>query len=453
MFFLKNRVIIAIDIGTSQIKAILYDPDKEKNLISIEKATSDCQILGLPEGFSELNPTQILNLVKSTIKEIVSLTPKQTKIIALTFTGAMHGIMFVAPNGKPLTNLIDWRDRRVEYKGNLKYSVLKDLLTRYDSFWTKNKTGCRPASGYGVSTLYWFASMNRLPQKDAYICTIADYVASCIAGSPLVTDCTLAASTGFFDIVNRKWCREILSEFGTPRIKLPEVVSEKSKIGYWKDIMVFPPSGDHAAAVYAVLKDRETDAHINIGTGSQVAVCSSKPYFDHQLETRIGLNDSFLLVVAGAVGGRTLDIWSLMIKNLLPNEKEKYSLDDLLLKAEAIEPGCNGLVMKPLFFGTRAEPSLRASLKGISPMNFTLGHLTRSCLEGMVSEWSRGLSVMRKYTKQRHKKIYMTGRLLKEKILLKQIVEEKIGKRVCFVKGSEVSALGAAQYAASSLSS
>lgn len=255
MFFLKNRAIIAIDIGTSQIKAILYDPDKEKNLISIEKATSDCQILGLPEGFSELNPTQILNLVKSTIKEIVSLTPKQTKIIALTFTGAMHGIMFVAPNGKPLTNLIDWRDRRVEYNGNLKCSVLKDLLTRYDSFWTKNKTGCRPASGYGVSTLYWFASMNRLPQKDAYICTIADYVASCIAGSPLVTDCTLAASTGFFDIVNRKWCREILSEFGTPRIKLPEVVSGKCKIGYWKDIMVFPPSGDHAAAVYAVLKD------------------------------------------------------------------------------------------------------------------------------------------------------------------------------------------------------
>ena len=452
MASLTRRTILAVDIGTSWIKAVLYDAEADQVLLHTKRTTSSCQVSGLPVGWSEIDPLQILGLVQSVIEETISLSPRGTEIEALTFTGAMHGVMFVGLDGKPLTNLIDWRDRRVlEYNANLGGSALAHLLTHYVSCRTSLNTGCQPASGYGISTLYWFVLMDELPQEDAYLCTIVDFVASQMAKSPPMTDYSLAASTGLFDVIRRTWCRDFLVELGAKRIRLPHVVPASTKVGHWQDIMVLAPSGDHAAAVYAVLKEREEEAHINIGTGSQVAACSSEPCFSDRLETRIGLTGSFLLVSAGAVGGRTIDTWCLMVRDLLSRSPEHLSVTDLLLEAQAVEPGCEGLRMRPVFSGTRAEPSMRAGVQGISPTNFTLGHLTRACLEGMAREWAQGLSVICECTEQSYETVFLTGRLATESDLLRQIVEHELATSARVVKGSEVSALGAAQHAAHTL--
>ena len=52
--------------------------------------------------------------------------------------------------------------------------------------------------------------------------------------------------------------------------------------------------------------------------------------------------------------------------------------------ATSVPAGSDGLRCEPFFTGSRTDPALRASFSGLSPVNFTPGHLTRALLEGMA---------------------------------------------------------------------
>ncbi len=445
--------MVAVDIGTSKIKAMLYEPQQNQTLLRTERSTSSCQVSGLPPGWHEVSPLKILDLTKETIAEIMAATPQDTEIAAITFTGAMHGILLVDMQGNPLTNLIDWRDRRVlDHSTQLEGSVLEHIVSNYGTQWASLNTGCQLANGYGVTTLYWLAVTNNLPQIPVYLGTIVDFVASHIAGESFITDYSLAASTGLFNIINQTWCRDFILEIGAKNIRLPEVVPANSAIGQWQNIAILAPAGDHTAAVYAVLGDDQEKAHINIGTGSQVVVYSSVPSFDSQLETRIGLTGDFLLVSAGAVGGHTLDSWIEMANNLFPDFTKRLSLNDLLVAAEHVPHKCGGLSLRPIFTGTRSEPSLRGNIEGISLTNFTVGHLTRACLEGIAREWNQALSVISEYTTQNYDMVSLTGRLATNSKMFRQIVEYELQSGVQVVSDSNVSMLGMAQHAQAKLS-
>ncbi|MDX1521506.1 MAG: FGGY family carbohydrate kinase, partial [Anaerolineae bacterium] len=387
MASVTGKAVLAVDLGTSQIKAILYDVSSQQSIGYTERSTVDCKVTGLPTGWSEASPQKIVGIASDVVDELRSLASSKTEIVAITFTGAMHGILLVDDRGKPLTRLIDWQDQRVlQPNPTWGQSNLEHFRERHGDRWASLTTGCQLASGYGLLTLYWLALSDSLPEKGGWLCTIVDFVASQLTGIPLSTDYSLAASTGMFDIVNHRWCRDFLATIGVGNIELPAVYPANSEIGEWQGIKVLAPSGDHAAAVYGVMGAAHEKAHINIGTGSQVAAYSHKPYFDPRFETRPGLTGDYLLVSAGSVGGHILDSWLKMIATLHPDVVDPLTLTSLLAEAETVPVHCDGLSMQPLFSGTRANPSLRGRIDGISPTNFSRGHLTRACLTGIARE-------------------------------------------------------------------
>lgn len=447
-----QQAIIAVDIGTSQIKAMLYAPQTGQVVRQTERSTTSCQIQGLSPNWSEADPIKIVALAQEAISEIRADVPANFEAIAITFTGAMHGILLVDKSGQPLTNLIDWRDRRaIDPIPILKTTALEHLSSRYQAEWIGLQTGCHLAAGYGLSSLYWLALNQALPPVPAQVRTIVDFVAWQVTGQPVSPDYSLTASTGLYSLTQWAWCQEFIADFGATQVTFPEAVPSGTLVGSWKGMTILSASGDHAAAVYAVLKDRTYEAHINIGTGSQVAINSSVPHFDIHIETRMGFTKDYLLVSAGAVGGHTLDILAQMLSQLIPDLAQPPAVNDILWAAEAVPQGCEGLRMQPVFSGTRAKPNQRGLIEGIGPTNFSLSHLSRACLEGIATEWVQDLTQLCQLTDQSFHKVFLSGRLATERPIFQQIVREALQVEIEVVQGSDVSMLGAAQHAAKQL--
>jgi len=99
--------LFGLDIGTSSTKAIAFD--LKGNVIS--KCNIGYPILNPKSSWSEQNPEEMLEAVINSIKGVVNENDnKQSKLLAVSFSSAMHGIIAVNKNVDKLTDCIIWAD-------------------------------------------------------------------------------------------------------------------------------------------------------------------------------------------------------------------------------------------------------------------------------------------------------------------------------------------------------
>ncbi len=67
----SNQVILAIDIGTTNLKCCLYD----ENLQVLHTCTSKLQILSPNKGYSEIDSSYLLALIKTSLKSCIKNKP------------------------------------------------------------------------------------------------------------------------------------------------------------------------------------------------------------------------------------------------------------------------------------------------------------------------------------------------------------------------------------------
>ncbi len=97
--------ILAIDIGTTHCKAVTVNETGEvKKFIQLT-----CNTIQNEPGQSEQNPEDIFQIVLSLIKQTLEANKN---ISAICFSAAMHSIIAVDANAKPLTNAFTWADTR-----------------------------------------------------------------------------------------------------------------------------------------------------------------------------------------------------------------------------------------------------------------------------------------------------------------------------------------------------
>ena len=112
--------------------------------------------------------------------------------------------------------------------------------------------------------------------------------------------------------------------------------------------------------------------------------------------------------------------------------------------ASDVPPGADGLHCEPLFSGTRLDPTIRGSLTGLSPHNFTARHLARAVLEGMARSLQDGHAAIRQITGRSPTKLIAAGNGLRENPLLANIVSHSFGLPIHFTPHREEAAYGAA---------
>jgi len=278
--------VIGIDLGTTTITALAVDTRTWEITAS---HTVPAPRLDAPPGRSESDADAI---VAAGLGLLGRLPPGA----GVGITGQQHGVLVVDDDQRPLTPLIGWQDKRADGV------VLERARSLVGD--TAARTGCRLSNGYGAVTLFALKEEGRLPRGRA--CTLMDYFASSLHGTPPVTDPTCAASLGCFDVVRGGWDDEILRALGLPREMFPEVRPTRTHLG------------DNQASFLGSVTAPDATVLVNVGTGGQVSAYSADFRIADAIEARSFPGGGYLLVSAGLCGGASLVALSALFLSPLP---------------------------------------------------------------------------------------------------------------------------------------
>src|SRR5690554_2047975 len=100
---------IGIDIGTTSIKAVLYDEDLGRKSMAL-KEYSTCHD---KPGYAEQDPLAVLEAFYKVLEEVLKpLEGERQEVQLLSFSGAMHSVILMGEQHRLLTRSIIWSDNR-----------------------------------------------------------------------------------------------------------------------------------------------------------------------------------------------------------------------------------------------------------------------------------------------------------------------------------------------------
>ncbi len=430
--------ILGLDIGTTTISAVVLENGK-----SLESETLRNDSFNLTENAWERiqSPEYIRKMSLDAVKTLIA---KHPDIKRIGVTGQMHGIVYLDKDGKAISPLYTWQDER----GNQPYKN-GETYVQYLS----RISGYKLATGYGLVTHFYNMVNGLVPENAAKMCTIHDYVSMSLAGKHIpVTDCTDAASLGFFDVKARSFDVGMLEKLGFDTALLPEI--SDGCIGCYKDdadIRVYVAIGDNQASFLGATNGDCSSILINVGTGSQFSAYT-KGYIECEgLETRPFPGSGYLLVGASLCGGRAYalleNFYRCIAGAYCGNIDSYYDVMNKLL--EAGDKPQDIPEITPLFQGTRENPDLRASITNLSADNFTPIHITWALLEGMTKELYDMYLKYRSKAENTEKKLVGSGNGLRKNPHFRKTVSDRFEMPLVMSECEEEAAVGAALYAAS----
>jgi len=364
---------LGLDIGTTSICAVVYSAGV--GVLASRTVQNDSFLPG--KTWERLqDPEVICATAWAILTDLLSLHPD---VGAIGVTGQMHGILYVDASGNAVSPLYIWQDGR----GNLPHPK-GGSWTEYLS----RTTGYSLATGYGLVTHVYNLHHNLVPESAVKLCTIHDYLAMKLADrhSP-VTDVTDAASLGMYDLPNHRFDPDALEKAGVDPAILPEIISDPCLGTGSLGIPVFAAIGDNQASFLGATEGRTDALLVNMGTGGQISVYSPVYLETDTLETRPFPDGGWLLVGASLCGGRSYalleNFFRETVRMVTGQEVSAYKAMEKALENGPLE---EIPLISPLFQGTRRDPSLRGSITGLTPDNFTPRHLIYSMMQGMAEE-------------------------------------------------------------------
>ena len=321
------------------------------------------------------------------------------------------------------------------------------------------RTGCRLHAGYGGATLYHMARNGGLP-KDVTAMTIADFVAACLTGV-VATEPTHAASWGLLNLQSGQWDSELVQRLGLPPAILPSIHPTSTalapvrgdlaqSLGLPPNVQVCLPMGDNQASIIGVAGLARDVAVVNLGTGGQVSIFQSEPVCVDGFETRPMPFGGYVLVGASLCGGWSYAYLRRFIQELVQqftgDELDDHTVYERMNRMAAdAPPSAEGLIVNPYFSGTRADPNLRGTIRGIDTQNLTAGNLARAFIEGMVGELA---DLFHTVDNSGIARIAASGNAVRENDVVVETIEALFGRKCYKSQYQEEAALGAAYAAA-----
>jgi xylulokinase len=366
---MSSSALVGIDIGTSSAKGIAIDPASGKVLATAE---SSYPVSSPRPGWMEQHPDL---WVAATGEVLDRLRSEVTELLGIGFSGQMHGLVCLDAAGKVIRPAILWNDQRSAPQcAALESGAGLERLVQL--------TGNRALPGFTAPKLLWM----REREPDAYarirrISLPKDYVRDQLTGGHRC-DVADASGTLLLDVSRRRWSSELLAKLAIPVAWLPELTESCDPVGTLGGVPVAAGAGDQAAA--AVGGGIIGAGPLSVVLGTSGVVLAGTDRFLADPEGRVHafchaapnrwLVMGVMLAAAGSLA------W--YRDTLLPG----VAYDTMLDEAEAVPPGCEGLVFLPYLAGERTphfDPQARGAFCGI-----TLGHgrgaLTRAVLEGVA---------------------------------------------------------------------
>ena len=192
--------IIGVDIGTTSTKSVLYDTKGKV----IAYANSGYQLYQDIPDMAEEDPEEIFGAVLETMGSVIRKSQVQaSEIKGVSFSSAMHSLILMDQNDRPLTRAITWADNRAaKYSEELKENGLGRQI------YQKTGTPIHPMAP--LSKILWLRhEKNNLFKQTKKFIDLKTYVFFKLFGVYKM-EYSIASATGMFNIFKLDWDRQAL---------------------------------------------------------------------------------------------------------------------------------------------------------------------------------------------------------------------------------------------------
>ena len=433
---------IGLDIGTTTISAVVIDVVSGSLLESVTKPNSaTIKTSHLYERLQD--PNKIIATATSILDDLLENFPE---VAGIGLTGQMHGILYTDKNGQAVSPLYTWQDARGDEKTTAHISYAEEL-----SRLTAQNTLSPIASGYGSVTHFYNTQNKLVPENATSFSTIQAYVGLRLTerNYPLLHSSD-AASLGLYNYAEASFSKEAVTDAKMDFSYYPEVTEDFAVLGSYKGRPVSVGIGDNQASFIGSVQNMESSILVNVGTGQQISALSSSYKANSPIEARPCVKGQFLQVGAPICGGEVYALLeNFFSQAVLMATGEKAGklyekMNTAALKLLDNPPSTEKLTVSTLFRGTRQDSTIRGSITGISPANFTPEALTVALLEGIAHELWQMYCKMELTTKKTV--LIGAGNGIRLNPPLQKILEKQFNMPLKISKHKEEAAFGAAMF-------
>jgi gluconokinase len=392
--------------------------------------------------FAEQDPQQIYQAVLEVISKVIPQISHHDLLKGISFSSAMHSIMAVDANAKPLTPLVIWADTRSTRQAKaLRNSSLGKAL--------HHETGApvHPMSPL-CKLIWWKENHPELIRTAHKFISIKEFVVYQLCRE-YVVDYSIASASGLFDIHSLQWHREALQLTGVGDDQLSKPVNatftcrikpEIQKSLSLPSVPVVMGASDGCLAQLGSGAMNKDDLTITIGTSAAVRRVSKRNLEDPHLRLFNYPLDEKTLISGGASNNGTVIIdWFNREFN-----STSQNLNEFVKQTETIAHGSEGLIALPYLLGERApiyNSEARGVFFGVS-VRHTPNHFKRALLEGICFEI---LSIVRSVEEVHgpSDKIFVSGGFTYSAEWV-QLLSNVLGRELIQSEVNDASAIGAA---------
>jgi xylulokinase len=372
---------LAIDAGTSSLKAVLYE-DGGGVLAS---STQRYGYQAPQPGWAEADPEAWWAALLAALAALAAQGWPLARVEALALTGQMHTAVLLDAQGEVVPPTILWLDRRAAqeteelqqalqlppYQLNSTYSLPKLLwLARH-----------RPASLARVRCLLW-------PK---------DYLRFRLTGQA-ATDLTEPGGAALLDWTSRTWATERLALAGLDPDILPPIrpadgdggalqPAVAHSLGLSPDARVVVGMGD-VAALFGAAPSRPGRVTCSLGSSSMVFAPLPPGQEVHDPKGQLYVYPFGPYPMLGGVSSTTGASLQWVYEKLARGEARGLSFEAWVTAAVEIEPGAGGACFLPYLAGERTpywSDDIRGGFYGLQ-LGHDDRHLARAVMEGVA--WS-----------------------------------------------------------------
>ncbi len=437
----KQIYVLALDVGTSSVRASIFDQNAERLPETVVK--KDRQLHLTEDGGAEIDAEEALAQVIEAIEEVCHLAPEIAAKVDFVATSCFwHSLVGIDENGKAITPIFGWADTRSK-----KY--VETLRTNFDENETHNRTGCRFHSSYWTTKLLWLKTEQpEIFQRVTRWLSFSDFIALRFFGES-ITSVSMASGTGIFDIRQNIWFEKLLDFTGISIQNLPKIEDEERFSGKLTSefALKFPllenakwllAIGDGAANNVGANCMKSDKAALMIGTSGAMRVAyEGLPPENLPSGLFCYRIDKKRLLVGGALSdGGGLYHWL----------KETFKLSDIDKEIEGEismhRPDSHGLTFLPFLAGERStgyNANAHGAILGLT-QHTTAVEIAQAALESVAYRFAEISDQLNQIFEIRE--ITASGGALRESRLWTQIIADVLKQKLILPEAREASSRG-----------
>jgi len=426
-------VFLGLDLGTSNVKAIVADSDGQV----VSSGSAQVKTDYLPDGGVEQNIADICSAAMTAMANAAQGCDLGS-IQAIGVSSQGGALQILGRNGSPVGPVISWMDSRsAPYNRRETASLGRD--------WFGAHAGHR-ACGTAVGQLLRLAEAGRLlPGFRAGF--VGDQIVRRLCGRAAHDATSLSLAMLYNPSLGRA-DPGLLNRLGLSDERLPDLLSAETpagtllnevaeETGLPRNIPVSPAVHDQYAAALGCGAVADGDVMFGAGTAWVLLAVTDrlpKPASDTAFVCRHPVEGLYGQILSLGNGGSAIS-WALAAMQL--GQPDNDEMDRILSSAP---PGCDGLRCKPLF-ASAGPGSSGAQLTGLR-LSHKPAHIIRAVIEGLAFELAKRLEML-KEAGMGVQRLQMCGPAASGEVT-PQIVCDVTGVPVERVSVADASALGAA---------